>query len=117
MAEEENENLGNDIDPMEAIDALSEVLGNESLEDLEELKNDLEAQSKQEFKPSLILSETSQLPKPKNQNIACIGCKNALWFGSSKCSKCYCKAMFTITYDSVEMIDEITECDGREEAI
>lgn len=118
MADEENEKLENEessIDPMEAIDLLSEALGNESLEDLEALKNDLEKGEASEYKPSLILSEESQLPKPKNQNIACIGCKNSLWFGSSKCSKCYCKLMFTITFDSVEMIDEITECDGREE--
>lgn len=97
-------------DPMAAIDKLSELLESKSEEELTELGNDLENKKNS---VSCILSEESELPKPKN-DFCCMHCKSAMWFGSRKYAKCYCGRMFTITYDSTNMVDEITECDGNE---
>lgn len=97
-------------DPMAAIDKLSELLESKSENDLEELSQEFE--SKKES-ISRILADDSEMPKPKN-DFCCMHCKSAMWFGSKKYAKCYCGRMFTITYDSTNMVDEITECDGNE---
>ncbi|MBQ3775162.1 MAG: hypothetical protein II847_03415 [Ruminobacter sp.] len=97
-------------DPMAAIDKLSDLLESQSETELAELSEDLE---KKQSSISRILEDDSELPKPK-QDFCCMHCKSAMWFGSRKYAKCYCSRMFTLTYDSTNMVDEITECDGQE---
>lgn len=97
-------------DPMAAIDKLSELLESKSENEAEELSQELE---NKQTSVSRILDDSSEMPKPKN-DFCCMHCKSAMWFGSKKYAKCYCGRMFTLTYDSMNMVDEITECDGNE---
>lgn len=102
--------LPEEFDAMEALDTLSNMLQNKSAEQLAEIHQEID---KEKNTASKALLEQSGLPKPKKHMI-CETCQSAMWFGSRNYLRCFCEKMHTITYDSTNMLDEISVCDGNE---
>lgn len=108
MMEEDDLDLEAEMAALETIEDFEEVIEQQADENLEKLAQKLKAEKNN---VSCILNDNSELPKLKSET-CCKGCSNAMWFGNSKIVKCYCSAMMMLTYDSTDMQDIITVCDG-----
>ena len=58
--------------------------------------------------PTLTALGPSRLPKVST---VCETCPLSLWFASAKTLRCYCRLMFTVTWDSAAPLP-LTHCDG-----
>ena len=58
--------------------------------------------------PTLTALGSSRLPKVST---ICELCPLSLWFASAKELRCYCRLMFTVTWDSTAPLP-LTHCDG-----
>lgn len=59
-----------------------------------------------------VLDQVETRLKPRRQ-CACTNCPLATWFKTNLVLKCYCKDMFTITYDSSNSNDIVEICDTQ----
>lgn len=102
--------LPNEFETLETLELLSDTLKSKSMNELAEIHKEID--NKKNYASKALLEE-SGLPKPKKHMI-CENCQSAMWFGSKNYLRCYCEKMHTITYDSTNMLDEISVCDGNE---
>ena len=61
--------------------------------------------------PTLQQLDEKRRPQPE---AVCATCQQSLWFITKNQVKCYCRAMFAVTWSTEEPI-AITACDGKKE--
>lgn len=105
---EEDFDLEAEMVALETMENIEDLIEQQADDKLEKLAKKLKADKNN---ISCVLKEDSSLPKLKSET-CCKGCSNAIWFGNSKIVKCYCSTMMMLTYDSTDMQDIITVCDG-----
>lgn len=107
-------NLEDELKVLDSMNELAEfeaILENETTETLDLTAKEIE--KKKNFVSKKHIIEDESFPKPKTYT-CCSKCSSGMWFGNTHVLKCYCNKMFTITYDSSNMQDVITGCDGSD---
>ncbi|CZW33217.1 Uncharacterised protein [Enterobacter hormaechei] len=78
------------------------------LQSLNETKGEISEESAP-LSPTLAALEPSRRPA---QGVACATCPNSIWFASENEVRCYCRAMYLVTWSTREPT-EISLCDGK----